>query len=435
MKASSFQLTPKQLEVKELLKGDQTHTLIYGGSRSGKTFLVVWVLIMRAVMAQRSRHLFSRLHNVDVRTAVLMGTFPEVLRLAFPDLQVEINKQDQYARFPNGSEIWFSGLDDKERVEKILGKEYASIALNEVSQVRYETVEMVRTRLAQNVADHKGRPLKLRAYYDLNPTTSTHWTYAEFILGTKPTGEAIRRPSDFAYAVMNPADNPHLPDEYLDQLEGLSALQRKRFLRGEFLTSLPDSLFTQAMLAAALEKRTPPVQQLTRIVVAVDPSGSNGSSGDSQGIIVAGIDRGRHAHVLADCSMRGRPSEWAKTVVDLFDSYKADRIIAERNFGGEMVRATLELTARRNLPVKLVTASRAKHVRAEPVAGLFERGRVSFYEHFPELSEELLQFTPDGYKGANSPDRADALVFALTELGLGPRIGTRKVRRVKFVTF
>ena len=414
----SFSLTSKQNEVKALLAGEQTHSLIYGGSRSGKTFLILFVIIIRAAMAAGSRHLFARLHNVDVRTAVLLGTFPEIMRLAFPNLAYEVNKQDQYVRFPNGSEIWFSGLDDKERVEKILGKEYASIAINEASQVSYETVETVRTRLAQNVDNHKGAPLKLRAYYDLNPSGAKHWTYAEFISGKKPTGELIRDRSDFAYAIMNPSDNPHLPDGYIKQLEGLSSLQRKRFLHGEYLTTAPGSLWTADMLQAAIAKDTPPPEELVSIVVAVDPSGSDGSSGDSQGIIVAGIDRKRHAHVLEDASMRGSPLQWATRVAALYDAYSADKIVAEKNYGGEMVRTTIQMTANRNLPVKLVHSSRGKHLRAEPIAALYEQGKVSHAGDFPKLSDQLLQMTGEGYQGSGSPDRLDALVFALTELGL-----------------
>ena len=226
---------------------------------------------------------------------------------------------------------------------------------------------------------------------------------------------------------MNPDDNPHLPSEYLKQLEGLSSLQRKRFLHGEYLTVIPGSLWTTEMTRAALAKETPSHDQLLRIVVAVDPSGSDGTSGDSQGIVVAGIDRNRHAHVLEDATMRGTPMQWAEKVADLYEHYKADRIIAEKNFGGEMVRTTMQLTAGKQLPVKLVNASRGKHVRAEPIAALYEHGKVSHEADFTKLTDQMLQMTGDGYVGSGSPDRLDALVWALTELGLAQMQRTVKV--------
>jgi predicted phage terminase large subunit-like protein len=121
--------------------------------------------------------------------------------------------------------------------------------------------------------------------------------------------------------------------------------------------------------------------------------------------------------VLEDGTMRAGPDEWARRVARLFDDHEADAIIAERNFGGEMVRKVIQ-TQRRNLPVKLVTASRGKVVRAEPVAALYEQGKVSHMRPMPELEDQMVNMTGDGYVGMGSPDRVDALVWALTDLML-----------------
>ena len=187
-------------------------------------------------------------------------------------------------------------------------------------------------------------------------------------------------------------------------------------LFAEVLDDVAGAFWTRAMLEAAhAPTLTPP---LARIVVAVDPSGSDGETGDSQGIVVAGCDvAGQRAYVLEDATMLGSPAEWAAKVARLFMVHGADRVVAEKNFGGAMVEAVLR-SAAPNLPVKLVTASRGKVARAEPVAALYEQGRISHLGATNDLDDQLVQMTSQGYVGQGSPDRADALVWAITELML-----------------
>lgn len=189
-------------------------------------------------------------------------------------------------------------------------------------------------------------------------------------------------------------------------------------LYAELLEDVPGALWTWEMIRAAQDKITPPVEAMRRVVVAVDPSGSDGETGDKQGIVGAGVCQANgHGHVLANKTLRGTPDEWGKAAVKLYDDLKADCIVAERNYGGEMVKHVIQ-TVRRNIPVKLVTATRGKIVRAEPVAALYEQDRVSHLMPFGKLDEQLTQFTGDGYVGEGSPDDADALVWAITELML-----------------
>lgn len=165
-----FKRTDKQAEQAAMVHGPARHGLAYGGSRSGKTFGFCELIGGRALSAPGSRHLIARLHNIDVRQSVMLDTWPKMMGLAFPDVPYEVNKSDQYAKLPDGSEVWFGGLDDKERVDKILGKEYATIYVNESSQVAYETVLTLRTRLAQACFRRDGSRLPLKGLYDLNPT-------------------------------------------------------------------------------------------------------------------------------------------------------------------------------------------------------------------------------------------------------------------------
>ena len=414
-----FELTPKQREGYRLMGGAQSHTLLYGGSRSGKTFLICYANGMRAIKAPGSRHAITRLHNIDVRQAVMMDTFPKVMRLAWPDVPVKINKVDQFATIETAqgtSEIWFAGLDDKDRVDKILGKEFATITVNEASQVSYSSVETLRTRLAQSVATVSGAPLKLRAFYDLNPSGRAHWTYKEFHEGLKPTGERVSDLSDFSYLVMNPLDNPHLPAAYIKQLEGLSARQRKRFLEGQYLADVPGALWTSDQLTELRRPLFDP-RDATRIVVAVDPATTANPESDETGIIavaVQGTGRGAHGYVLRDASGRYSPRGWATKAVALYREFNADRIVAEGNQGGDMVREALK-SVDANAPVKIVHASRGKQARAEPVAALYEEGRMHHVGPLQGLEDQMTSWVPGE---GDSPDRVDALVWAVNELML-----------------
>ncbi len=422
-----FELTDRQKEGRRLLGGKQTHTLFFGGSRSGKTFLIEYAKAVRAIRAPGSRHLMARHHNIDVRQSVLQDTFPKMMRLAFPGVEYSVNKSDQFVSLTNGSELWYTGLDDKERVEKILGKEYATIAVNEVSQVSYPTIETLRTRLAQAVYTDSGQELPLRGYYDLNPTGKTHWTYKEFVQKVKPTGEVIEDPDDFAYLVLNPADNPHLPKAYLRQLAGLSARQKKRFLHGEYLSDVPGALWTTEIIE---KNRVPNVdfRDMDRIVVAVDPPGSSDLDSDEAGIVVAGV-KGRgpasQAYVFADRSRIATPLAWGKATDSAYTEFMADAAVVEKNQGGEMAVHTLK-TANPNMRVKTVWASRSKDARAEPIAALYEDGRVHHVGVHQGLEDQMTSWVPGDNK---SPDRVDALVWALTELMLGG--GPSRTMKVK----
>lgn len=219
-----------------------------------------------------------------------------------------------------------------------------------------------------------------------------------------------------------------LPNSYyeamLEQYDG-TALGRQE-LDGEMLTEIEGALWSRALLDACRGA----VEQTAhrRVVVAVDPPAS--SNGDACGIVVAALLADGNAAVLADCSVeKASPERWARTVADAARVWQADRVVAEANQGGAMVASVLR-AAELTLPVKLVHASRGKVARAEPVAALYEAGRVRHAGTFSRLEDELCGLMAGGrYEGpGRSPDRADALVWALTELMLGqrarPRIST-----------
>jgi len=187
-------------------------------------------------------------------------------------------------------------------------------------------------------------------------------------------------------------------------------------LEGEIVDDVVGALWTRAMLDGNRVKEAP---QMSRVVVAVDPSGTAGDSddGDAIGIVVAGRGIDGRAYVLADRTCKLSPDGWARMAVTAYHQFSADRIVAERNFGGAMVQAVIR-QADRSAPYKEVTASRGKSVRAEPISALYEQGRVSHVGGLPELEDEMVLMTGGGFQGEGSPNRVDALVWALTEVML-----------------
>lgn len=208
-------------------------------------------------------------------------------------------------------------------------------------------------------------------------------------------------------------DNPHLPAVYLAGLERHRGTRLGRQeIGGELLTDTPGALWTYDTIL-----HTVVVPDLARVVVAVDPSGGSDAENDEQGIGAAGLGVDGRGYVLADRTCRLSPDGWGRRAVQLYLDVKADAIVGEANFGGDMVEAVIRNAARDMRvsapPYKAVHASRGKVVRAQPVAQLYEQLRVSHAEVFAELEDELTTWTPES---GRSPNRLDWLVWALTEL-------------------
>lgn len=158
------------------------------------------------------------------------------------------------------------------------------------------------------------------------------------------------------------------------------------------------------------------IPQMRRIVVAIDPANGSGEKNDHTGIIVAGLGVDKHGYILADYSVKGTPLQWATVAIKAYRTWKADRVIAEVNNAGEMIEQSLR-TVDANVPYKAVRASKGKATRAEPISAMYERKIIHHYGAFPELEEEMTTWDPT--KKHESPDRMDAMVWALTELMLG----------------
>lgn len=236
--------------------------------------------------------------------------------------------------------------------------------------------------------------------------------------------DILKAPDTVVTTAPTSANRANLAPKYLQKI--MSDYHGSRLGRqeidGELLEDQEGALWSLAALDAERVRDTP---RLSRIVVAVDPPASSGANADACGIIVAGVcqegpPQDWRVYVLADLSVtNATPNVWAAAVAAAYDRFEADRVVAEVNQGGEMVETVLRAHAPL-IPYRAVRASKGKVARAEPIAALYEQGRVAHRGLFKALENEMSDVTAQGYMGAGSPDRVDALVWALTDLMVEP---------------
>lgn len=420
-------LTEKQAELRGKASGDTTFLLGVGGSRSGKTFAFCYFADRRAQSAPGSRHLIVRKHKTDVLSAVGLDTMAKVHEHTGSN-GVKLHRVPlTYFQYPNGSEVWLGGLDDS-NIDKVLGREYATIYINEASEVSFATFETLITRLAQKAKRADGTELPLRFYVDLNPTMEAHWTYQLWIRGQDPV-ERVRRagfPDDFDHLFINPMDNAeNLPEQTLKNLRALSGGKKKRFFDGRYAADVDGALWSRSVFRRVDRDDVP---EFDRIIIAVDPAAKSDIGHDETGITVwgaAGHGTERRAYLLDDASGRRKPSDWGSLVVELYHAHRADAIVCETNNGGEMVKEVIRAAeaSKGRMPARVieVTASKGKAVRAEPAAALYHAGRVYHVgevDAFSMLEDQMCAFTVGFDRGNEgySPDRLDSAVWALAEL-------------------
>jgi phage terminase large subunit-like protein len=411
-KTREFNKTAKQSKVIGLAK-QFIELLLEGGSRSGKTFIGIYIIFARAIQYPATKHLIVRKHFNHIKTSVWFQTIPDVIKKALPGLNYKENKSDWYIQLFNGSQIWIAGTDDKERIEKILGTEWATLYLNEISEQSYDTYELLKTRLnpPSNV-----KPLFLM---DQNPPKKSHWSFIKFHQKLNPENKQRmpeKETDKITFFRMNPHDNiDNLHDSYIENLEGLSESKKKRFLYGEYGDDTEGALWKSDWILKNRLKEKP--ENIIQLVVAIDPNVTEdrkvNSNTDEAGIISVGrfrIDGAEHYVVLQDDSTPGL--SWGSVAVNAYKELKADKIIGEVNQGGDLIEMNLR-NYDRHISYSSVRATRGKEVRAEPVADLYRRGFVHHYGEFPDLENELTTWVPGDTR---SPNRLDALVWAIIYL-------------------
>lgn len=225
---------------------------------------------------------------------------------------------------------------------------------------------------------------------------------------TPPNNSIIRK--------INYTDNPWFPDELENERQHdirTSPERAAHIWLGEYEPMVVGAIWNRQNIHSYRRSEIPP--DLERIVVAVDHAISAEEHSDEHGIICAGRSPDKRAYVLEDATMKGTPRQWAERAIATYDRFDADAIVVERNQGGDLIRHTLR-TIRPNIPIVEVVATKGKHVRAEPIASMYGIGQVSHVGTFERLENEMCQMTAAGFEGSGSPNRCDALVWAITEL-------------------
>ncbi len=432
---------------------DYKFHLFYGGGGSGKSFLILSIIILRALAAEKSRHGIFRLTRSSCDTTLFSKTLHEVFDAILPGYlqrnDVDVSLSDMTVTLHNGSLLMFDGLDEN-RLKKIDGNEYQTVWLNECNEFSYAHVSRLVGRMRGIKLKADGKELRHKLFVDCNPNSQADWEYKAFILGINPAdGDALPNHGKWVHQKLRPAANLHnVGADYIDNMRAsMSAADRKRYIDGDWASANPDATFNEAMFVdhripkppvevGGMERERTPQETLLmleqrgitleRVTVAVDPAVTADPKSDLSGITVQGIagflnaETGKweqHAYVLADESLRGTPDQVCNEVCKAYSAWGASRIIMEKNQGGLWLESTLR-SHFPNAPLKFVSATATtggKGSRAEPVSAQYERGMVHHVGTLRELETQMCDFGSAASR-RKSPDRMDAVVWGITEL-------------------
>jgi len=389
-------------------KGDWTLWLYLGGRGAGKTRAgAEWVKAL--ALGKGGEAPLERIALVgetlaDVRDVMVEGP-SGLLCLHKPSERPSFSFSARKLAWPNGARALIFSAEDP---ESLRGPQFHAAWGDELAKWKY----------AESVFDMLQFGLRLGTRPRQLMTTTPRNIPLLKRLMTAP-GTALTR----ATTAMNEAN---LAPTFLEAVVGRYRGTRlgRQELDAELIADREDALWRRADIEKARVLEAP---ELLRVVVAVDPPATSGPEADACGLVAAGRGAGGEAYVLADATARGlTPAGWAARAVALFHELAADRLVAEANQGGEMVAAVIRQEDA-EVPLQLVHASRGKRARAEPVAALYERGRVHHVGALPDLEDEMCDFGLGGLSSGRSPDRVDALVWALSALMLSAR-GEARVR-------
>ena len=417
--------------------------LFYGGAGSGKTWLILFIIILRAYRAKNTRHAVYRLTRTSCEQTLFNKTLYEVLECGFPGLREQIEAKNGFhhskmiVTLPNGSEIYFNGLDEN-RTSKVLGDEFNTVWLNECNEdgLGYTQVSTLMSRLRKRSPTEDGRLLKNKMFFDCNPRFYSDWEYKAFKLHINPDdGDAMPREHQWvSQKLRTHANINNLSEDYVEGMETMGASARRRYLEGEWSDENSNALFVEAMFNNHREPKPEAIKtpqqvlamlaerqiELDRLTIAVDPATKGEVKNDLHGITVqarSGSGADAHVYVLADYSCHGSPIHVCDTIAEAYRDWGASRVILEDNAGGHWLQSTI-VQHSPHLPLKFVNANATtgnKSSRAEPVAAQYEQGRVHHVGKLRELEMQMCDWgSPASRK--KSPDRMDAVVWGITEL-------------------
>lgn len=381
----------------------QTRYFLVTGSRgSGKSYTVNLFLLN---LTYESGHviLFTRYTLVSAFISII-PEFIDKIELLGKQADFEVT-QSEIINKVTGSKILFRGIKTSSGVNTANLKSIAGVTTFVLEEAEELIDEDVFDRIDLSVRD---KNLPNRVILVMNPSFKSHWVYKRFV--HNPMAEYC---TNIHTTYLDNVQN--LSQSFIDQANRVKEENLHRYehlFLGKWLDDAEGLLWNRPILDRARITAKP---ELKRIVVAIDPAVTANMESDETGIIVAGKDSDGKGYVLEDLSGKYSPNEWAKIAQQAAKNWNADCIVAEKNQGGEMVESVIKSTGTPTR-IKLVTATKGKYVRAEPIYSLYEQHKIYHVGHFPLLESQMITFDPDKGK---SPDRVDALVWGMTELMLG----------------
>lgn len=375
--------------------GDWDVWLILSGRGWGKTRTGAEWIREQATASQIRIALIGET-AADARDVMVEGD-SGILRCHPPDSRPIYEPSKRRITWPNGS---VATLFNATEPDQLRGPQFHAAWCDELAKWRYARETWDQLQFGLRLGD---KPRVLAT------TTPRPIELVKAIVAQQEGGAVITRGRTLDNRV-------NLAGSFLQKIEaryGGTRLGRQE-LDGEILGDIPNALWTLSNIDANRVKAMP--EGLSRIYVSVDPAVSNTEDSDEHGIIVVGMSSdGTEGYVLEDASVKGSPMEWAKRAISCHDKWEADGIVVERNQGGDMVANTLR-SVRAGVKIVEVHATRGKHVRAEPIASMYEQGRIHHVGSFVELETQMTLMTTFGYEGSGSPDRCDALVWGFSQL-------------------
>lgn len=380
---------------------DTRYFLVTGGRGSGKSWSVALSLLNQTDY-ENEVILFTRW----TLTSAFISIIPEFIQkieLMNRESDFEITQSEIINKI-TGSRILFRGIKTSQGT--------ATANLKSISGVTTWVLDEAEELVDEDVFDRIDLSVRSvlrpnRVILLMNPSYKSHWIYKKFV---------VNKRKDTTYIETTYLDNKeNLSDSFLQTAEQTRQENLHRYehlFLGKWLDDAEGLLWNRPILDRARIVSKP---DLKRIVIAIDPAATSNMESDETGIIVAGKDQDGKGYVLEDLSGKYSPNEWGKIAQQAAKNWNADCIVAEKNMGGDMVESVIKSTGTPTR-IKLVTATKGKYVRAEPIYSLYEQHKIYHVGHFPLLESQMITFDPDKGK---SPDRVDALVWGMTELMLG----------------
>ena len=385
------------------LLGPPRYKGAHGGRGSGKSHFFAEAAVERCVQYPGQRIVCVREVQKSLKESVKLLIEDKIRAMGFAG---DFGITDKEIRTPGNGLILFQGMQDHtaESVKSLEGFDVGYV--EEAQTLSKRSLEMLRPTIRKDpTADRPGSEL----WFSWNPRNAKDPVDA-FLRGPVP-------PPDSAVVRANYMDNPFFPRVLEEERAFDEVNNRDRYAHiwlGDYEPAAIGAIWDRITIHEG-RRSDADVPALTRIVVAVDPAMSSEPDSDEHGIVVCGLGDDGRGYVLDDFSTRGTPERWASRALAAYDLHEADAIVCEVNNGGDLVKRNIE-AVRKGPRIIEVRASRGKHVRAEPISALYSLGRVSHVGTFAKLEDQMCLMTAAGYEGEGSPDRVDALVWAMSEL-------------------